>query len=175
MCVDWEIIVLEVEHQNTRNLSFINTPPMSISKNDLYLNVTLIPRVLSIRRLLKIVQEKPEWERTLTVLGPIPLKWESSVFTSSTVKPRRYSKHKLPLSLCKRLKMFLIKTVFFGANPPHLIAFSTEFGSATKTYKGCNKITFLTKKQCKNVTLYVSKWLNLDIIYNPMTNTKLFN
>lgn len=54
MCVDWEIIVLEVEHQNTRNLSFINTPPMSISKNYLYLIVTLIPRVLSIRRFLKL-------------------------------------------------------------------------------------------------------------------------
>lgn len=77
---------------------------------------------------------------TLTVLGPTPLKWESSVFTSSTDRPRRYSKHNLPLSFCRRLIMFLIQTVFLGANPPHLIAFSINFGSATKTYKGCNKI-----------------------------------
>lgn len=58
MGVYWEIIVLEVEHQNTRNLSFINTPPVSISKNYLDLIVTLIPKVLSIRNIVSFQVRK---------------------------------------------------------------------------------------------------------------------
>ncbi|KVI06312.1 hypothetical protein Ccrd_015339 [Cynara cardunculus var. scolymus] len=68
-----------------------------------------------------------------TVLGPIPLNRESSIFISSTDKSRRYSKHNFPLFSNRQFNIFFIQEAFVGANPPHLIAFSMHFESAART------------------------------------------
>lgn len=72
--------------------------------------------------------------QTITVLGPIPLKVDSSAFTSSMDKLCKYSRHNLPLLFDKELNMFLMQEAFVSANPPHLMASSMHLDSAERTY-----------------------------------------
>lgn len=80
-----------------------------------------------------------------TVLGPIPLKRESSALISSIDKPRKYSKHNLPLLSSKHFKIFLIQAALVGAKPPHLIAFSMHFCSAARTLNQTHHSTMITE------------------------------
>ena len=82
-------------------------------------------------KLLYVFIEVHLWK--LTVLGPTPLKLESSALISSIDKSRKYSKHSLPFLSCRQLNTFLIQEAFLGAKPPHLIAFSRLFDSAAST------------------------------------------
>lgn len=72
--------------------------------------------------------------RNNTVLGPIPLKVDSSAFISSMDKLCKYSRHNLPLLFDKELNMFLMQEAFVGANPPHLMLSSMHLDSAERTY-----------------------------------------
>lgn len=90
-----------------------------------------------------------------TVLGPIPLNWESSVFISSIDKSCRYSKHSFPLFSCKQFSIFLIQEAFVGANPPHLIASSIHFESAARTWRIYAIIT-LKEHMLRNLEIWSS-------------------
>lgn len=69
-----------------------------------------------------------------TVLGPIPLKVDSSAFISSMDKLCKYSMHNLPLLFDRELNTFLMQEAFVDANPPHLMASSMHLDSAERTY-----------------------------------------
>lgn len=72
--------------------------------------------------------------RNNTVLGPIPLKVDSSAFISSMDKSRKNSKHNLPLLFDRELNIFFMQEAFVDANPPHLMASSMHLDSAERTY-----------------------------------------
>ena len=69
----------------------------------------------------------------VTVLRPIPLKWESSVLISSTVKSHKYSRHNLHFLPSKQFNIFLIQETSVTAKLPRLMAFSMLLESTART------------------------------------------
>lgn len=69
----------------------------------------------------------------LTVFGPIPLNRDSSVFTSSTDRSRKYSRQILPRLSRTPLSIALILAAFVAASPPHRMASSSLFPSSSST------------------------------------------
>ena len=77
--------------------------------------------------------EKSKKDVRLTVFGPIPLKCDSSLFTSSTDSSRRYSRQILPLRSLTPLSIARILAAFVAASPPHRMASSSLVPSSSTT------------------------------------------
>ncbi len=134
MGVNWEFIVLQMEHQNACHLNRRGKKWYS-QKDVFFYDKHMLNRLWW----LTLPDNNIVGENTLTVFGPTPLNRESSALIWSDVILRTYSRQIEPRSSNNVFKILAIRAALIWANPPHRIASSTAFRSAFWTWFACNR------------------------------------